>query len=142
MISNTIEILFIVYINTFLQKKCVLPHITNFTLIYGPFSSLIFMEYFVVFSNAHSILELMLCNRNLTKFDILTLLSSDCKAWALKLSKPLKNQQKMFYLHFAHSNFKVFFCTFSLSSKKIISYLKYLLNLYDEYHFKKYHWLS
>ena len=37
MISNTIQILFIVYINTFLQKKCVLPHVRNFTLNCGPF---------------------------------------------------------------------------------------------------------
>ena len=51
--------------------------------------------YFVVFSNAHSILELMLCNRNLTKLDILTLLSSDCKALALKLSKHLKKKKKI-----------------------------------------------
>ena len=35
--------------------------------------------YLVVFSKARSILELMLFNRNLTKLDILTLLSSDCR---------------------------------------------------------------
>ena len=37
MISNTIEMLFIVYINTCLQKKCVFPHVNLFTLMYGPF---------------------------------------------------------------------------------------------------------
>ena len=42
--------------------------------------------YFVVFSKARSILELMLCNWNLTKLVYQTLLSSDCRAWALKLS--------------------------------------------------------
>jgi hypothetical protein len=36
--------------------------------------------YFVVFSKACSILELMLCNRNLTKLVYQTLLSSDCRA--------------------------------------------------------------
>ena len=88
MISNTAEGLFIVYSNLFLQKKCVFfPHVGNFTLIYGPFSCLIivlfvpiFMENFVIKSNARSILELMRCNWNLTKLDILTLLSSDCRA--------------------------------------------------------------
>ena len=51
--------------------------------------------YFVVFSNACSILELMLCNRNLTKLVYQTLLSSDCRAWALKLGEHLKKQQKI-----------------------------------------------
>ena len=59
----------------------------------------------------------MLCNWNLTKFDIITLLSSDCRARALKLSKHLKKGQKMFCLHFAKSNFKVFFGTFLLTRK-------------------------
>ena len=36
--------------------------------------------YFVVFSNAFSILELMLCNTNLTKLVYQTLLSSDGRA--------------------------------------------------------------
>ena len=62
------------------KKMCSFPHVRNFTLIYGPFSCLInvlfgpiFMENFVIFSNARTILELMLCNGNLTKLDILTL---------------------------------------------------------------------
>ena len=53
--------------------------------------------YFVVSSKACSILELMLCNRNLTKLVYQTLLSSDCRAWALKLSEHLKHQQKNFH---------------------------------------------
>ena len=48
------------------------------------------------FSKAHSILELMLCNWNLTKLVYETLVSSDCRAWALKLSEHLKKWQKMF----------------------------------------------
>ena len=81
MISNTIEGLFIEYSNTFLQKMCFFScHVKNYTLIYGPFSCLIIvhfgpiiMENFVFFSNARSILELMRCNWNLTKLDVLTL---------------------------------------------------------------------
>ena len=36
--------------------------------------------YVVVFSNPRSTLELMICNQNLTKLDILTLLSFNCRA--------------------------------------------------------------
>ena len=36
--------------------------------------------FFVLFSNACSILEFMLCNRNLTKLVYQTLLSSNCSA--------------------------------------------------------------
>ena len=61
------------------------------------------------------LLELMLCNRNVTRFDILTLLSSDCRAWALKLSEHL-NKQIFLNLHFANTIFiVVFFCTFFLT---------------------------
>ena len=71
-------------------------------------------------SNTCSILELMLCNSNLTKLDILILLSSDCRAWALKLSGHSKKLKKnIFYLHFANSKFNVFFlssfCNFFFS---------------------------
>ena len=48
--------------------------------------------YLVVFSKARSILELMLCNRNLTKLVYQTLLGSDCRALALKLSEHLKEK--------------------------------------------------
>ena len=72
------------------------------------------MENCVFFSKARSILEHMLWNRNLTQFDILHLLSLDCRAWALKLSEHLKKQQKMFFcLHFANSNFNVIFGTYT-----------------------------
>ena len=66
-ISNTKEMLFIVHSNTFLQKKN--PHEICFTLIYSHFCcliivlfSLILKENVVLFSNARSIIELMLCN--------------------------------------------------------------------------------
>ena len=87
MISNNTERLFIVYRNMVLQQNGFVPHLRNFTMVYGPFSclinvffGLIFLEKFILFSNVRSILELILCNRNLTKSDILTLLSSDCRA--------------------------------------------------------------
>ena len=69
--------------------------------------------YYVVFSNACSILELMLCNWNLTKLVYQTLLSSDRRAWALKLSKYLKKQQ-----HFPSKwkwHLKIFFLNLKLT---------------------------
>ena len=39
------------------------------------------------FSNVCSIYELMLCNQNLPKLLYPSLLSSTCRAWALKLEK-------------------------------------------------------
>ena len=85
---STTEGLFIVYISIHsLKNMFFLPHERNFILIYGPFSCLIillfgpiFIQDFVLFSNAHSILKLMRCNSNLPKLDILTLISSDYRA--------------------------------------------------------------
>ena len=107
----------------FSYKKCIFSSWKEFTLIYGPFSCLIivlfgsiFMEDFVFFSNARSIFELMRCNSNLTKLNILTLLSSDYRAWALKLGEHLKKGQNMFISAFANSNFNVIiFRTFSVT---------------------------
>ena len=79
----------------------------------------------------------MLCNRNLTKFNILTFLRSHFRAWALKVSKHLKKQQNIclssFYQLHLYCNF---LALSSLPEKKIISYLHSLLNLCDEYHLK------
>ena len=46
--------------------------------------------YFVIFSNACLMLELLFCNRNVTKLVYPTLLSSNFSALALKLSEHLK----------------------------------------------------
>ena len=97
---------FIVYISTFLQKKIFFfLYERNFTLTYGPFSCLIvvlfgpiFMENFVHFFNARSFLKLMRCNSNIKKLYKPTLLSSDCRAWWLKLSEHLKKGQNMLFL--------------------------------------------
>ena len=66
-----------------LTKNVLFPHERKFTLIYGP-NYFPFWPYFYgkfcPFLNACSILELMRCNSNLTMLDILTLLSSYCRA--------------------------------------------------------------
>ena len=68
MISSTIEMLFLVYSNTFLQK-IYFSHVifliwfmVLFSWLISVLCSLILMENFVIFSNACSCLELMLCN--------------------------------------------------------------------------------
>ena len=88
-----------------------------------------------VYSNARSILKLMLCNQNITKLDILTLFCSDCRAWAQKLSEQLKKQKKCFCPHFANSNFRIVFLHFLFKLFFNISYPKSSLNLCDEYRF-------
>ena len=129
MISSTIEMLFSVYRNSFLQEMCRFPHViflhwlmVLFSCLLNVLISLILMGNYVVFSNARSILELILCNQNLTKFDILTLWSSDCRAWALKLSAHLKKQQKnVFVFMLPIPTLLQFFCTFYLTlTKKLI----------------------
>ena len=50
--------------------------------------------FFFILLNARWILKLMLCNWNLTKLVYLTLLSFDCRAWALKFSELLQKKIK------------------------------------------------
>ena len=127
----------------FILKEILHWFLVFFSCLINALFSIILMENLVAFSNALSIFELMLCNRNLTKFDILTLLSSDCRAWAQKLSKHLKRQQKMFFVFILPSPTSTsFFGTLNLTFLKIISYFQSLINLCDVYHFKKYQWLS
>ena len=86
------DVFFIVYSNTFLQFfffylmygilhwLIVLFKLPNYILL-----CLILIEKFLVFSNDRSILELMLCNWNITKLDKLTLYTVHC-ALQLKLT--------------------------------------------------------
>ena len=62
--------------------------------------------YFVIFSNASSILELMLCNGILTKVVYQNSLNSDSKARALKLSECFKNY-KIFHKNRAKKDIKL-----------------------------------
>ena len=80
-----------------------------------------------VFSNARSIFKVMLRNMNLTKLDMLTLLSSNMTAPTLKTNEHLK-KLTTHYLHFANSNLKVIFIHFILS---IIKKLFHIWNLHQ-----------
>ena len=106
------------------KKKFFFPHVRNFTLIYGPYSCLIdnllalfWWKIMFFFSNSCLIFMLMLCNLNLTKLDIITLLSSDCRAWAPKLSEHLKKRT---------NHVLVFICQFKI----IFFFLHFLLTFF------------
>ena len=86
-------------------------------LLFGP----VLMKKIVLFSNACSILKLMICNRNLTQLEILTSSSLNMSAPTLLLSEYLK---KNVFILPAPSKRKSIFHTFSLTLKKKISYLK------------------
>ena len=107
--------LFRVYSNTFLQKMCFFPHVIFLHWFVVPFSCLINVLFSLIliksvfFSNACLILELLLCNRNLTKFNIRTLLSSNCRAWALKLNEHLNKWKQMFLSSFRQLQLKCHF---------------------------------
>ena len=82
------------------------------------FLALFWWNFFLLnFFNSRSILKIKLCNWNLTKLDILTLLTFDCRAWALKLSEHLKKTKKKpyFCLHFGNSNYWIIFPHFLFS---------------------------
>ena len=117
---SKIEMLLIVYSNAFIQKKlfssCEICYIDlwSFLCLINVLVSLLLIENFVVSLNARSILELMLCKGNSTKFDILTLLNSNCRAWALKFSKHLKKQLNRVLSSFCQLHLYRYF--FALSS--------------------------
>ena len=128
-----------------LTKNVFFARERNCTFIYGPFSCLIivlfgsiFMEELVFFSYARSILELMCCSLNLTKLDILNLVSSDCRAWDLKLSEYLKKGQNMFLSSFCQLQLNVIFSAlFQYLFVQNISYPKSLIKVIKNLIFQK-----
>ena len=121
-------------------KKCVFPHVRNFTLTYGLYSCLIdvifgpiLMENCVFFlSNSSSILKLMLCNTNITKLDILTF---RLQKMSSKIEQAFeKNKQTMFLSSFCQFHLKsIFFSIFSIPFSLNILYFTSSLNLCDKY---------
>ena len=101
MISNTTGRLFIIHSNAFLQKQKFLPHVRNFTLIYGPYSCLIdgpfgpiLMENFVCFFKcslnfqAHA-LQFELNNVGYTNF-----VKFQLQSMSFKIERALKKKVK------------------------------------------------
>ena len=100
------------------------------------FLALFWWKILFVFSNARPVLELMLCNQNWTKLDKLILLSSNCRAWALKLCEHLKKRTNhVFVFILPIQTLGSFSRTFSLFFFINISYPKSSINSCDEYHF-------
>ena len=117
MIFNTARRLFIIHSNAFLQKKCVFPHLRSFTLIYGPFSCLIYvlfgpilMENYVHFfkfslnfrANALQLKSNKVRYTNFAKFQLQSMSSKIERAFE-------KTNIPCFNLHFTKSNFNVIF---------------------------------
>ena len=85
--------------------------VTKFMALLASF----WLKILFVFSNTLSIFKVMLRNQNLTKFDMLTSLSSNMKAQTLLMNEHLKKQTNhVFCLHFAYYNLKVIFFTLYL----------------------------
>ena len=86
--------------------------------------SLISMEIFVVFSNARSILELMLCNRNLTKFEYSNFVKFRLQSMSYKIKRAFEKTTKYVFVFILPTPYLPwFFLHFLLNFKKNISYL-------------------
>ena len=119
MISYTIDRLIIVYIKTFLQKIYVFPPVRNwfmvlFSCLINVLFSLILMDFFLLlfFKRSLNFRAHALQVEANKVWCILSLLSSNSKAWALKLWENLKKQQIMFLSSFCQPNlYHDFVCT-------------------------------
>ena len=118
-----------------LTKNMFFPHVRKFVLNSGPFCLLdlwpfgpyfcpFFHANFVLFSNARSILQLMLWNSNLTILYILPPSSSNMKAPALLINEHLKKEHFMFLSSFYQVQRKgPFLLTFSTHLRNSITYV-------------------
>ena len=112
MISNTTGRLFIIHSNAFLQKKCVFPHVRNFTLIYGPYSCLIdvlfgpiLMENFVRFFKCSLNFRAHALQFELNKVGYTSFAKFRLQSMSSKIERAFeKTNIPCFYLHFTNSN--------------------------------------
>ena len=121
MISNTTGRLFIIHSNAFLQKKCVFPHVRNFTLIYGPFSCLIdvlfgpiLMENYVRFFKCSLNFRAHALQFELNKVGYTNFAKFRLQSMSSKIEQAFEKTNKpCFYLHFTKLNLNVIFFRFS-----------------------------
>ena len=121
MIFNTTARLFIIYSNAFLQKKCVFPHVRNFTLIYGPFSCLIYglfgpilMENYVRFFKCSLNFKAYALQFELNKVEYTNFAKFQLQSMSSKIEGAFeKTNKQCFYLHFTKSNLNIIFFGFS-----------------------------
>mgnify|MGYP006906348230 CR=1 FL=1 len=117
MIFNTTGRLFIIYSNAFLQKKCVFPHVRNFTLIYGPFSCLIYvlfgpilMENYVRFFKCSLNFRAHALQFELNKVEYTNFAKFQLQSMSSKIEGAFeKTNKQCFYLHFTKSNLNIIF---------------------------------
>ena len=117
MIFNTTGRLFIIYSNAFLQKKCVFPHVRNFTLIYGPFSCLIdvlfgpiLMENYVRFFKCSLNFRAHALQFELNKVEYTNFAKFQLQSMSSKIEGAFeKTNKQCFYLHFTKSNLNIIF---------------------------------
>ena len=152
MISITTQRFIIVYTDVILQKKYIFSSCKKFSSGCGsfwllsswPFWPVFLLNILFIFSNTLLIFKVIRWNRNLTKLDVLTSLSSNITAQTFLRNEHLKKKKKtMFYLHFDTSNYIVIFSHFIFNIKKI---LFHIWNLHKIYVLNKfffiYPWLS
>ena len=121
MIFKTTGRLFIIYSNLFLPKKCVFPHVRNFTLIYGPFSCLInvlfgpiLMENYVRFFKCSLNLRAHALQFKLNKVKYTNFAKFQLQSMSSKIERAFeKTNKQCFYLHFTKFNLNIIFFGFS-----------------------------
>ena len=118
MISNTIEMLFIVYSITFLQKKCVFPHVRYFTLIYGPFYP-DFDEIFCCFFKCSLNCLAHALQLDLNKVWYNNFVNFQLQSMSSKIERAFEKTINMFLSSFCRFYlYHDFFCTYFLTLKK------------------------
>ena len=112
-------ILFIIHSNAFLQKKCVFPHIWNFTLIFGLYTCLIdgpflMVIFSLVFSNALNF-QAHALQFKLNKVGYTNFAKFRFQSMSFQIEQAFEKRNKpCFGFHFANSNLKYFFLHFLL----------------------------
>ena len=117
MISNITGRLFIIHSNAFLQKKCVFPHVRNFTLIYGPFSCLIdvlvgtiLIENYVWFFKCSLNFRAHALQIELNKVGYNNFAKFRLQSMSSKIEQAFKKTNKpCFYLHITKFNLNIIF---------------------------------
>jgi len=103
------------------KKKCVFPHMRNFTLIYGPFSCLIdvlfgpiLMENYVRFFKCSLNFKAHALQFEPNKVEYTNFAKFQLQSMSSKIEGAFeKTNKQCFYLHFTKSNLKVFCFGFS-----------------------------
>ena len=129
MISNTTGRLFIIHSNAFLQKKCVFPHVRNFTLIYGPYSCLIdvlfgpiLMENFVCFFKCSLNFRAHALQSELSKTSISNFVKIELQSMDSIIERVFEKTNKIFHQNMAKKD--IYQATIRTINQCKISYMR------------------